>query len=246
MKGSTPQRKIIWALPVGIVVLVVLAIVIGLVSCGTEPPSPTAEAAGLTTTPQPTAEESGTTPTLQPAATPHPTSQATPTPNPTTRVSTINDCIREARDSSYVDSIRINTIANTDPNELTDRQRLEWYEFFSNTNSDLRGACIAFWSEEITKENADKRNKQYGETGGNGEGCVDWVKRRISEETGGNDLGGERATWIDTLALLERPYLSLTTAERLILRDHIEDDSDCRRYYPQLFSGRWIPLFERE
>ena len=51
-----------------------------------------------------------------------------------------------------------------------------------------------------------------------------------------------RAVWDDVLALLERPYPSLTVAERFALRSHLEDHSDCRQYYPQLFSGRWIPL----
>ena len=50
------------------------------------------------------------------------------------------------------------------------------------------------------------------------------------------------AVWDDVLALLERPYPSLTVAERFALRSQINDSSDCRRYYPQLFSGRWIPL----
>ena len=51
-----------------------------------------------------------------------------------------------------------------------------------------------------------------------------------------------RATWDDALALLERPYLSLTVAERFALRSQIDDSFHCQRYYPQLFSGRWVPL----
>ena len=76
-----------------------------------------------------------------------------------------------------------------------------------------------------------------GSKPGGGGGCIDWVQRRARE--------GElerRAVWDDVLALLERPYPSLTVAERFALRSHLEDHSDCRRYYPQLFSGRWIPL----
>ena len=63
------------------------------------------------------------------------------------------------------------------------------------------------------------------------------LKRRARE--GEPEL---RAVWDDVLALLERPYLSLTVAERFAWRFQINDSSDCRRYYPQLFSGRWIPL----
>ena len=159
-------------------------------------------------------------------------------------VPTKADCIREARNSSYVDSIRMNTITNSDPNNFTDPERFAWYQFFRNTSSELRYSCMAFWSEEITEENSQKRNRRYGKGDNGSEGCVDWIERRIREETGGNELGGNRAMWIDAYALLERPYLSLSISERSVLRERIRDDSDCRRYYPQLFSGRWIPLLD--
>ena len=154
-------------------------------------------------------------------------------------VPTIADCIYGAyyEDVSNIDSIRADTISRTDPGELTDAQRFAWYEFFERNSSGLMRSCVALWSEEVTEENADKRNEQYGSNASGGEGCVDWVKRRVRE--GGLEL---RAAWDDVLALLERPYLSLTVAERFALRSQINDSSDCRRYYPQLFSGRWIPL----
>ena len=149
------------------------------------------------------------------------------------------DCIYDAydEDMSNIDPIRADTISRTNPGELTDEQRFAWYEFFERNSSRLMRSCIALWSEEITEENADKRNEQYGTNTGGSEGCVDWVKRRARE--GEPEL---RAVWDDVLALLERPYLSLTVAERFALRFQINDSSDCRRYYPQLFSGRWIPL----
>ena len=154
-------------------------------------------------------------------------------------VPTMADCGYEAYDEdvSGVDSIRADTIARTNPSELTDAQRFEWYEFFERNSSRLKRSCIALWSEEITEENADRRNEQYGSNAGGSEGCVDWVKRRVLE--GEPEL---RAAWNEVFALLERPYLSLTVAERFALRFQIDDSSDCRRYYPQLFSGRWIPL----
>ena len=158
------------------------------------------------------------------------------TPAHTPRAPTINDCIREASDSDNVDSIRRSTIARTDPNELTDRQRFAWYEFFERTNNELQSACIALWSEEITEENADKRNKQYGKTSRN-QGCNGGVEMLAQEVDFEN-----RAYWVDILALLNRPYLSLTIAERFALRSQIQNNSDCHRYYPQLFYGRWIPL----
>lgn len=163
-------------------------------------------------------------------------SPLTSTPAPTPRVPTINDCIREASDSGDVDSIRRSTIARTDPNELTDRQRFAWYEFFERTNNELKSACIALWSEEVTEENADKRNKQYGKTSRN-KGCDGGVEMLAQEVDFEN-----RASWNDTLALLNRPYQSLTIAERFALRSQLQDNWECNYYYPQLFYGRWIPL----
>ena len=163
-------------------------------------------------------------------------SPLTPIPAPTPRVPTINDCIREARDSTFVDSIRLSTIARANPDELTDRQRFAWYEFFDETGYELKATCIALWSEKITEENADKRNGHYGETSRNA-GCNGGVKRLVREV----DLY-DRASWEDTLALLQRPYLSLTIAERFALRSQLQGNWECRNYYPQLFYGRWIPL----
>ena len=154
------------------------------------------------------------------------------------------DCIREARNSRYVDSIRMNTITYSDPNNFTDPERFAWYQFFRNASSELKFSCMAFWSEEITEENSQKRNRQYRKGDNGSRGCVDWIERRIREVTGGNEMGGNRAMWIDAYALLERPYLSLSISERSVLRERIREDSDCRRYYPQLFSGRWIPLLD--
>ena len=156
-------------------------------------------------------------------------------------VSTIADCIYDAYDEdvSNIDSIRADTISRTNPSELTDAQRFAWYEFFERNSSGLKRSCVSLWSEEVTEANADKRNEQYGSKGRGGEGCLDWVKRRVRE--GEPEL---RAIWDDALALLNRPYLSLTTAERFSLRSQINDSSDCRRYYPQLFSGRWVPIIQ--
>ena len=177
--------------------------------------------------------------TERPTNTQSPTTSASPVSTPTTLslVPTMADCISDAYDEdvSRIDSIRADTISRTNPSELTDAQRFEWYEFFERKGSRLKRSCVALWSEEVTEENADKRNEQYGR--GPGEGCIDWVQRRARE------VEPEfRATWDDALALLERPYLSLTVAERFALRSQIDDSSDCQRYYPQLFSGRWIPL----
>ena len=73
------------------------------------------------------------------------------------------DCLREASQSSYVDAIRLRTIEAADPDRLTDEERSAWNQFFMNTNSELRSSCIAYWSEAVTVENADKRNALVGD-----------------------------------------------------------------------------------
>ena len=46
----------------------------------------------------------------------------------------------------------------------------------------------------------------------------------------------------ETLELVERPYLTLTLVEKHVLREKL--GSNCERYYPQLYYGRWIPMPE--
>ena len=157
-------------------------------------------------------------------------------------IQTMADCVYDAyfyaNSDSGIDLIRADTIAKTDSSELTDAQRFAWYEFFDSGNRyKLQRSCIALWSEEITPENAGKRNEQYGITARGNTGCVDWVKSRAWESDPEHG-----AAWNVVVGLLEKPYLSLTAAEKFVLRSYLEGHSNCRRYYPQLFSGRWIPL----
>ena len=150
------------------------------------------------------------------------------------------DCLREASQSSYVDAIRLRTIEAADPDRLTDEERSAWNQFFMNTNSELRSSCIAYWSEAVTVENADKRNALVGDRPNE---CLESVEQHIQAQNS-YELAGNRGAWVDAYTLLRRPYLSLTVAERSILRESLHDSWDCRRYYPQLFSGRWIPLMD--
>ena len=145
---------------------------------------------------------------------------------------TMADCIHDAYSSTNIDSIRADTIASTDPDILSDEQRFAWYLFLDKTNSELKHSCVALWSEEITALNAEKRNEEYSS-------CVAGVESRIRQER-----VEYRAAWLDLLILLERPYTSLTAAERFTLRSQLDSDN-CAAYYPQLFSGRWIPIPER-
>ena len=153
-------------------------------------------------------------------------------------VPTKADCLREAGDSSYVDAIRLRTLQNADPNGLTDEERFAWHQFFMHTNSELRSSCITYWSEAITVENAEKRNVLVE---GLPNECLESVEQRIQAQSS-YDLAGNRGAWVDAYTLLRRPYLSLTITERSVLREILYDSWDCQRYYPQLFSGRWIPL----
>ena len=153
-------------------------------------------------------------------------------------VPTKADCLREASHSSYVDAIRLRTLEATNPDRLTDDERSAWNQFFMNTNSELRSLCIAYWSEAVTVENADKRNALVGDRPNE---CIESVEQHIQAQSS-YDLAGNRGAWVDAYTLLRRPYLSLTVVERSVLREILYDSWDCQRYYPQLFSGRWIPL----
>ncbi|MCE2405266.1 MAG: hypothetical protein J4F43_08945 [Dehalococcoidia bacterium] len=149
---------------------------------------------------------------------------------PRPRVQTMADCVYDAYSDEYsIDSIRRDTILNTDSDELTDARRFEWYRFLSSHSNDLMAACVTLWSEEVTESNADKRNELYAVD------CLAFVNRNRPMP---------QALADDTLALLERPYLSLAAVERLVLRGALRDGSNCELYYPQLFSGRWIPFPE--
>ena len=148
------------------------------------------------------------------------------------------ECIAAARESndSDVDNIRLETIEQTDPATLTDAQRGNWREFFRQRASELTTVCITLWSEPITEENADLRNQDFrGDK--DKSGCVLYVERHIRED--GVD---DRANWKATYELLMTPYLSLSIAERMILREQLDDVSYCDDFYPQLFTARWVPI----
>ncbi len=141
---------------------------------------------------------------------------------------------RKARDGD-IDKIRLETIVTTDPATLTDAQRGHWRDFFRRQASQLMTVCVTLWSEPITEENTDLRNEDY--RGSDDEsGCVSKVEEYIRE-----DDVDDRAKWEDTHELLVRPYLSLTIAERMVLRERLDDVSYCDEFYPQLFTGRWVP-----
>ncbi len=113
------------------------------------------------------------------------------------------------------------------PEDMTDADRIEWGnvlrdEIDSDWHDLLHLPCTELWTEEITTENASKRNHEWN--------CG------IADDY----LLGD--------AVLSQPYDSLSVTERLMLQfivDYRGDSRECRQRYPQLYYDLWIPM-ERE
>ena len=80
-------------------------------------------------------------------------------------IQTMADCVYDAyfyaNSDSGIDLIRADTTAKTDSSDSRTRNASPWYEFFDSGNGrKLQRSCIALWSEDITPENAGKRNEQ--------------------------------------------------------------------------------------
>lgn len=80
----------------------------------------------------------------------------------------------------------------------------------------MRHPCAALWSEPVSAVNADKRNAK----------------------------GDCRPNDPDVVDLLETPYLSLNATDRLVLKRELGgwNAHACLVYYPQIYTGLWIPL----
>ena len=135
-----------------------------------------------------------------------------------------------------VSPILIRSLRTVDTASLGDTERFEWYTTLINelgsvsVSTDmvefdfdqgnflrvLRHPCAALWSEVVNAQNADKRNAR----------------------------GECRPHDPDVSDLLEAPYLSLTATDRLVLKRELGgwDAVYCLIYYPQLYTGLWIPL----
>ena len=135
-----------------------------------------------------------------------------------------------------VSPILVKSLRTVDVPDLSDTERFDWYSTlidelgstsFSSDRVDLdfdhgifmpamRHPCAILWSEEVTAENADKRNSR----------------------------GDCRPEDPDVKALLEAPYLGLSATDRLVLKRELGgwNNEDCVLYYPQLYSGLWVPL----
>lgn len=109
------------------------------------------------------------------------------------------------------------------PEEMTDSERIEWgdvlrNEIASNWEELLRMPCTELWTEQITPENASKRNHQW-------------------------DCGIADDYSLSEIAL-SQPYDSLSPMDKLTLQFIVNSQGDswsCRQHYPQLYYDRWIP-----
>lgn len=134
-----------------------------------------------------------------------------------------------------VSPILVKSLRTVDTQDLSDTERFEWYSTlvdelgstsFSSDRVELdfdqgdfmqvmSHPCAVLWSEDVTTENADKRNSR----------------------------GDCRPEDPDVKALLQAPYLELSPTDRLVLKRELGGwHRDCVLYYPQLYSGLWVPL----
>ena len=135
-----------------------------------------------------------------------------------------------------VSPILIRSLRTVDTASLGDTERFEWYTTLINelgsvsVSTDMvefdfdqgdflqvmRHPCAVLWSEVVNAQNADKRNAR----------------------------GECRSHDPDVSDLLEASYLSLNPTDRLVLRRELGgwDAVYCLIYYPQLYTGLWIPL----
>ena len=135
-----------------------------------------------------------------------------------------------------VSPILVKSLRTVDTQDLSDTERFEWYSTLADElgstsfNSDrveldfdqsdfmrvMSHPCAILWSEDVSTENADKRNSR----------------------------GNCRTEDPDVKALLEASYLDLNATDRLVLKRELGgwNNENCVLYYPQLYSGLWVPL----
>ena len=135
-----------------------------------------------------------------------------------------------------VSPILVKSLRTVDAATLGDTERFEWYTTlidelnsvsFSVDRVELdfdqgdfmqvmRHPCAVLWSETVTEQNENKRNSR----------------------------GECRSNDPDVSDLIETSYLALNPTDRLVLKRELGGWSatDCITYYPQLYSGLWIPL----
>ena len=135
-----------------------------------------------------------------------------------------------------VSPILVKSLRTVDAARIDDTERFEWYTtLVDELNSVsfrvdrveldfdqgdfmqvMRHPCAVLWSETVTGQNENKRNAR----------------------------GECRSHDPDVSDLLEASYLDLNATDRLVLKRELGGWSarDCIIYYPQLYTGLWIPL----
>ena len=135
-----------------------------------------------------------------------------------------------------VSPILVRSLSALDTATLGDTERFEWYTTLIDKLGSaplsgdrveldfdqgdfmqvMRHPCAVLWSEVVTSENEDRRNAR----------------------------GECRSHDPDVRDLLEAPYLDLNATDRLVLKRELGGwgATDCLVYYPQLYTGLWIPL----
>lgn len=125
------------------------------------------------------------------------------------------DCLIIAR-ANGMDAHIVERLKKVNPSELDDSERLDW-------------------REPAHADNGEKRNESYRscitEWSGGASSLAFWPPMRLGE--------AER--------LLRKSYEDLSRHERETLRGFLDEGHgsapyDCQLYYPQLYTGRWIPL----
>lgn len=140
--------------------------------------------------------------------------------------------LAERRGVSNPESV-LAQIEEAEADNLSDAERLAWFDLISKTGDReaVLIACEYLWSEPITEENAERRNEAFGDA------CIGYIDR---ERQGALDIN--HAYQSDVLKLLNRPYKDLAVVERVMLQREIGSIDARRKYYPQLFFGKWMPF----
>lgn len=121
-------------------------------------------------------------------------------------------------------------VARTEQADDGDRQMLRWAERIreetvspplSMDRQHGTGACRDLYSQPVGPSNYHKRNESLDR-------CV-------------NSIALHPRGMKDLSTLMRSRYDELDEADRVLLRQ-VADTRECRRYYPQMFFDRWVPV----
>ena len=154
-----------------------------------------------------------------------------------------------------VSPVVVRSIKRTDSGLLTDRERSEWLvtlkgeEFVGRLISEhdeirlevREDQCSLLWAAEVSPLNSGRRNEWSFED------CL-YDRDDMAKFYGEGYVS-------DLIDMLTRPYLELEVTDRMVLQLMLNEPNPygnsgharvrrnaCRIYYPQLFSGVWVPV----